>query len=94
MAWFLNTYRCDRCRKVWGDEWSCTCEDDCPHCGLRHMTPFHSEDLTEIIAPEGEEFVALRSSTLRSMILITRNSDTFQRAPRLKNFSLRTRRAS
>lgn len=25
------------------------------------MTPFHSEDLTDVIAPEGEEFVALRS---------------------------------
>lgn len=25
------------------------------------MTPFHSEDLTELIAPEGQEFVALRS---------------------------------
>jgi hypothetical protein len=61
MAWFLNMYRCERCKKVWRDEWSCTCEDDCPHCGLRHTTPFHSEDLTEVVAPEGQEFIALRS---------------------------------
>src|SRR5579863_2694718 len=51
MAWFLNMYRCERCEKVWRVEWSCTCEDDCPHCGLRHMTPFQSEDLTDVIAP-------------------------------------------
>jgi DNA-directed RNA polymerase subunit RPC12/RpoP len=49
MAWFLNFYRCDRCRKVWTDEWSCTCDDECPHCGFRDMTPFKSEDLTELI---------------------------------------------
>jgi DNA-directed RNA polymerase subunit RPC12/RpoP len=61
MAWFLNVYRCERCKKVWTDEWSCTCDDECPHCGSRHMTPFHSEDLTELIAQEGKEFVVLRS---------------------------------
>ena len=61
MAWFVNMYRCERCKTIWRDEWSCTCEDDCPHCGLRHMTPFRSEDLTEVIAPDGQEFIALRS---------------------------------
>jgi hypothetical protein len=49
MAWFLNFYRCDRCRKIWTDEWSCTCDDECPHCGFRDMSPFNSEDLTELI---------------------------------------------
>ena len=33
MAWFLNFYRCDRCSRVWKDEWSCMCDDECPHCG-------------------------------------------------------------
>ena len=33
MAWFLNFYRCARCKRVWLDQWSCTCDDDCPHCG-------------------------------------------------------------
>ena len=61
MAWFLNIYRCDECRKTWTDEWSCKCDDECPHCGFRDMTPFHSEDLTELVAPEGKEFIALRS---------------------------------
>jgi predicted nucleic acid-binding Zn-ribbon protein len=61
MAWFLNFYRCARCRKVWTDEWSCMCDDECPYCGFRDMTPFKSEDLTEIIEQDGDEFVAIRS---------------------------------
>ncbi|MGY3583291.1 DNA-directed RNA polymerase subunit RPC12/RpoP [Bradyrhizobium sp. USDA 4341] len=61
MAWFLNFYRCERCRRRWTDEWSCTCDDDCPHCGARHMTPTRSEDLTEFIEEENGEFVVIRS---------------------------------
>jgi hypothetical protein len=37
------------------------CDDDCPHCGARHMSPFDSENLTELVAQEGKEFVAIRS---------------------------------
>jgi hypothetical protein len=62
MAWFLNIYRCERCSRVWKDEWSCTCDDECPHCGARDMSPFKSEDLTEFVAPDGQEFVVIRSS--------------------------------
>lgn len=31
-AWFENHYRCD-CGQEWDDQWSCTCDDDCPSCG-------------------------------------------------------------
>ena len=34
MAWFCNYYQCARCGYDWTDEWSCTCEDDCPECGV------------------------------------------------------------
>jgi predicted nucleic acid-binding Zn-ribbon protein len=61
MAWFLNFYRCDRCRRRWTDEWSCMCDDECPHCGARDMTPFKSEDLTELVEQDGDDFVAMRS---------------------------------
>lgn len=61
MAWFLNFYRCDRCNRIWTDEWSCTCDDECPHCGLRNMTPFNSENLTEFVLEDGDQFVVLRS---------------------------------
>jgi hypothetical protein len=37
------------------------CDDDCPHCGARHMSPFDSENLTEIVEQDGKEFVAIRS---------------------------------
>ncbi|WP_156433544.1 hypothetical protein [Bradyrhizobium retamae] len=48
MAWFLNHYKCDRCRRRWADEWSCMCDDTCPHCGARDMTPYESEELTTL----------------------------------------------
>lgn len=62
MAWFRNHYRCERCGCTWEDEWSCTCDDDCPHCGARHMSPADSDDLTIIVAecPDGT-FAVLRS---------------------------------
>ena len=37
------------------------CDDDCPDCGARHMSPHDSEDLTEVIESDGEGFVVLRS---------------------------------
>lgn len=54
MAWFRNFYECDRCGRSWIDEWSCTCDGDCPHCGARHMSASDSEDLTErVVCKEG-----------------------------------------
>lgn len=61
MAWFHNCYECERCGSKWTDDWSCMCDDDCPHCGARHMSPYESRDLTEIIVAHGSEFVVLRS---------------------------------
>jgi hypothetical protein len=49
MAWFRNHYDCDRCGANWTDEWSCTCDDDCPACGARHRSPSESDDLTAIV---------------------------------------------
>jgi hypothetical protein len=61
MAWYRNYYKCARCKYEWPDEWSCMCDDDCPHCGARHMSPYESIDLTEVIEPDRHEFVVLRS---------------------------------
>lgn len=61
MAWFCNHYTCDRCGKSWDDEWSCMCDDDCPHCGARHMSPDDSDDLTEVIVRDRNKFVVLWS---------------------------------
>jgi predicted nucleic acid-binding Zn-ribbon protein len=62
MAWFNNHYECARCGSAWSDEWSYMCDDDCPHCGARHMTPTESDDLTEISDVQDSEPVLLRSS--------------------------------
>jgi hypothetical protein len=61
MAWYRNYYICERCDSTWTDEWSCMCEDDCPRCGDRHMSPYNSDDLTEIIERDGDDFVVLWS---------------------------------
>ena len=61
MAWFLNRYRCERCDRTWSDEWSCMCDDECPYCEAGDMSPFKSEDMTEMVVPDGDEFVVVRS---------------------------------
>jgi len=61
MAWFRNHYICERCDSTWSDEWSCMCDDDCPHCGARHMSPRESDDLTEVIERRGRDYVVLWS---------------------------------
>jgi predicted nucleic acid-binding Zn-ribbon protein len=61
MAWYRNYYECDRCGHEWEDEWSCMCDDDCPSCGARHMTPYDSDERTEVIEEEQGEFVVLWS---------------------------------
>lgn len=61
MAWYRNYYTCDRCHDDWEDEWSCMCDDDCPYCGARHMSPNDSDDLTEVIECEERDYVVLWS---------------------------------
>ena len=38
------------------------CDDDCPLCGARHMSPYKSDDLTEVIEKDEDKFIALRSA--------------------------------
>ena len=61
MGWFLNQYLCADCGREWEDGWSCACDDDCPHCGARHMVPCDSIDLTEIIEESDGKFLVYRS---------------------------------
>ena len=44
---FLNHYECPRCEGAWSDVWSCQADDDCPHCGLRHISPENSLEFDE-----------------------------------------------
>ena len=51
MPWFRNHYRCPNCSETWCDEWSAMCDDDCPKCGARHISPYKSDDETpDVIA--------------------------------------------
>lgn len=57
--WYYYVHRpSGRCHRGWTDEWSSMWDDDCPHCGARHMSPYDSDDLTEVV--EGM-FVVRRS---------------------------------
>ena len=61
MAWFLNHYKCRQCGQAWEDEWSCMCDDECPHCGARDASPVKSDNLTDIIVDDGDGFIVLQS---------------------------------
>ena len=61
MAWFFNLYECDACERRWTDAWSCACDDECPDCGARDMTPYDSEDLTTLIEEQAGQFIVLQS---------------------------------
>lgn len=49
MALFRNFYLCPdpNCQHDWEDVWSAMCDDDCPECGKRHISPYRSEDEPE-----------------------------------------------
>src|ERR1700693_2504268 len=61
MAWVRNYYRCAHCSYEWADEWSDMVDDDCRDCGARHMSPYESDDLTEVSERDDAEFVVLWS---------------------------------
>jgi predicted nucleic acid-binding Zn-ribbon protein len=61
MAWYLNHYHCTDCGTSWTDEWSATCDDECPNCGSRNWSPYESEDLSTVVQREGNQFVVLHS---------------------------------
>ena len=46
-TYFINSYECPECECTWEDEWDCQVDDDCPQCGKRHISPYHSEDLRD-----------------------------------------------
>src|SRR5947207_1725457 len=42
---FVNHYACPTCKHKWTDVWSAQCDDDCPHCGAQHISPYKSDDV-------------------------------------------------
>jgi predicted nucleic acid-binding Zn-ribbon protein len=48
MAWYLNKYKCEDCGAVWEDQWSCSCDDECPECSVDH-SPYNSVDMSAYV---------------------------------------------
>ncbi len=44
MKW-RNFYKCPDCGHEWRDDWDSQCDDDCPNCRTRHITPIDSKEL-------------------------------------------------
>lgn len=42
--WYRNHYK--HCGEKWTDDWTATCDDECPTCG-NAISPFKSEDINE-----------------------------------------------
>lgn len=39
----INYYKCPVCGCNWDDEWSCACDDSCPNCGTKNISPIGSD---------------------------------------------------
>jgi Protein of unknown function (DUF3768) len=59
---FRNHYCCARCGHEWQAVWTARCEDDCPNCGARHMSPHKSENA------ERHEKIALLNDAFRTTL--------------------------
>jgi hypothetical protein len=40
-------YRCPNCGHEWQEQWSCACDSECPHCGLKDITALSWEEIDE-----------------------------------------------
>lgn len=66
VTWFTNHYVCPRCKLAWTDRWTAMCDDDCPHCGARHISPTSSEeddDGEEAKAPALDRYKAMEAAS-------------------------------
>ena len=86
MAWFRNYYLCERCDSPWSSDWSCMCDDDCPRCGARHMSPFDSDDLTAIIRAHADAFLVLHSPDAAENLPIYQEIASFKRREHAEEF--------
>jgi hypothetical protein len=39
---YHNFYKCPDCGHGWEGHWDCGCDDDCPECGCRNVSPYRS----------------------------------------------------
>lgn len=51
MAKFINHYRCPHCGCTWQSPWDAVCNDQCPRCDRKDISPFNSDDVVGQPAP-------------------------------------------
>lgn len=87
MAWYSNTYHCPDCQAVWDSEWSCGCDEPCPDCGVRNISPVSSEDRSVVVEPKQDGSWALWRSLCTADeapayelvgVLMSKDSDGFR----------------
>lgn len=47
MTTYENEYRCPGCGHEWNDHADSGCDDECPECGERAVTPVRSDPVPE-----------------------------------------------
>ena len=64
---YTNYYRCSVCHTEWTDQWSCTCNDRCPHCNAE-IEPYKSED-TVVMTTQIKDLITRCQETEASIAL-------------------------
>lgn len=41
-SWFINYYKCPKCKSKWDDQWDSKVDDDCGECGYKNISPYKS----------------------------------------------------
>lgn len=65
------------------------CEDDCPNCGARHMTPYESDDLTTVLSRMEVTSSSFSRLKLQATTPTIANSDGFRRSGKPRRSYLR-----
>jgi predicted nucleic acid-binding Zn-ribbon protein len=69
-----NFYCCPQCGHQWEDDWDSQCDDDCPECGCRHISPYKSEEIRQT-SPDREANMSQYCKTFRIPVEITFTTD-------------------
>lgn len=65
---YLNYYECSYCGHEWTDEYDSMCDDDCPNCKERHITPFKSEVIPESKGFQGSTEMSVNIDLIDDLI--------------------------
>lgn len=56
-----NYYKCPQCGHLWEDQWDSQCDDECPECGCRDISPYKSEETqTDLLVVNAHHMTKVR----------------------------------